>query len=194
MEQPKIKLAETVIIIDAAHYNFVTSDLRRYFENRLNRKLADIEIIRLVSDLALEAGIRQGENEIQLLWVYDDQSAKLENSVPADLKIELNGVAFKNLLGEFASAGVPCSGMVTREDLFLDLLNITADSADVKRIVLFPNDREYTKKVHKAIENIKEKEIIIFKIGERKDEPASCKIANALFPLLHAYGIQADEL
>ena len=38
----KIKLPEIVMLVDAAFLNFIVSDLKRYFENVLNRPLQEI--------------------------------------------------------------------------------------------------------------------------------------------------------
>lgn len=192
MNQPDIKLAENVIIIDAAFYNFITSDMKKYFEERLNRKLQDIDITRFATDIALDAGVQCGNNSIQLLWVYNDQAVKLSNSVPSDLSTELNGVAFKSEYGEFSFAGVPCSDMVTREELFMDLLNITADSADVKRIVLIPYGQEYGAKVEKAITKIKEKDLVLFWMNQPQNMNGY-RLENLMFPMLHAFNIRPDE-
>ena len=39
----KIKLPETVMLIDAAFLNFVIVDLKKYFENQLNRNQQQID-------------------------------------------------------------------------------------------------------------------------------------------------------
>ena len=41
----KIKLPEIVMLVDAAFLNFIVSDLKRYFENVLNRPLQEIVVI-----------------------------------------------------------------------------------------------------------------------------------------------------
>lgn len=61
---------------------------------------------------------------------------RLQTAAHSDLKEELNGVAFTNQFGEFSFASVPCADMVSREDLYLDLLHIVLDSADVKKLIL----------------------------------------------------------
>ena len=40
----KIKLPEIVMLVDAAFLNFIVSDLKRYFENVLNRPLQEIDL------------------------------------------------------------------------------------------------------------------------------------------------------
>ena len=38
-DKPQIKLAETVVLIDAAFLNFVITDIKGYFEETLHRSL-----------------------------------------------------------------------------------------------------------------------------------------------------------
>jgi hypothetical protein len=70
----KIKLPEIVMLVDAAFLNFIVSDLKRYFENVLNRPLQEIDLSLLTTYLALDAGIEEGDNKVQLLFVYDQDS------------------------------------------------------------------------------------------------------------------------
>ena len=189
----KIKLPEIVMLIDAAFLNYVVSDLKSYFEKMLNRPLREIDLSLLTTYLALDAGISEGDNKAQLLFVYDKDSSKLLFCKPADLKEELNGVAFQSPYGEYSFASVPSEGMVTREDLFLDLLSIVADSADVKRMIVISFNEEYGKKVADALNEIKDKEVIQFRMNE-PDAPVKYKWEMLAFPVMQALGIKADEL
>lgn len=189
----KIKLSETVVIIDAAFLNFVITDLKAYFEHTLNRTLQEIDLSMWVTYLMLDAGITEGRNEMQFLFVYDDASAKLVHCTPNDLRTELNGVAFKNGYGEYAFVGVPCEELVSREDLFLDLLAITADSADVKRMVVISFNEEYGDKVTKQLSKIEHKSILQFRMNE-PETPVSYTWDMLAFSVMQALGIRSDEL
>ena len=175
----KIKLPEIVMLIDAAFLNYVVSDLKSYFEKILNRPLREIDLSLLTTYLALDAGISEGDNKAQLLFVYD--------------KEELNGVAFSSQFGEFSFAGVPCEEMVTREELFLDLLGIVSDSADVKKLIVISFNEEYGDKVRTALNAVKEKEVIQFRMSE-PDGVVEYHWEMLAFPLMQALGIKGDEL
>ena len=66
--------------------------------------------------------------------MYDKESSRLQYCQPSDLQEELNGVAFQSPYGEYFFVQTFLSeGMGDQvEDLFLDLLSIVSDSADVK--------------------------------------------------------------
>lgn len=192
-KKPQVKLSETVVLIDAAFLDFVITDIKKYFEATLHRLLPNINLPILTTYFTLDAGIQEGNNEIQFLFIYDNDSVCLQHCEPSDLKRELNGVAFQSPYGEYFFASVPTEDMVSREDLFLDLLSIVADSADVKRMIIISSDEEYGEKVVDALQKVEGKEIIQF----RMDEPATAvnyKWEMLAFPLMQALGIKVEEL
>lgn len=191
--KPQIKLSETVVLIDAAFLNFVIMDMKRYFEETLQRTLQEIDLSMLTTYLTLDAGIVEGKNEVQFLFVYDKDSNKLQNCQPSDLKNELNGVAFQSPYGEYLFASVPSEGMVSREALFLDLLSIISDSADVKKMIIISFNEEYGDKITTVLSEVKEKEIIQFRMNEPQ-RPVEYKWDMLAFPVMQALGIRADEL
>ena len=192
-DKPQIKLSETVVLIDAAFLNFVITDMKGYFEKTLQRSLQVIDLSMLTTYLTLDAGITEGKNEVQFLFVYDKDSSHLVHCHPSDLEKELNGVAFQSPYGEYSFASVPSEGMVSREELFLDLLAIVSDSADVKRMIVVSFNEEYGKKVTDALHEVKGKEIIQFRMNE-PEASVEYKWDMLAFPVMQALGIRADEL
>lgn len=192
-DKPQIKLSETVVLIDAAFLNFVIADMKGYFEKTLQRSLQEIDLSILTTYLTLDAGITEGKNEVQFLFVYDKQSSRLAYCQPSDLEKELNGVAFQSPYGEYSFASVPSEGMVSREDLFVDMLHIVADSADVKKMIVVSFNEEYGQRVTDALHEVKGKEIIQFRMNE-PEIPVDYKWDMLAFPVMQALGIRADEL
>ena len=192
-DKPQIKLAETVVLIDAAFLNFVITDIKGYFEETLHRSLQEIDLSMLTTYITLDAGITEGKNEVQFLFVYDKESSRLQYCQPSGLQEELNGVAFQSPYGEYSFASVPSEGMVAREDLFLDLLSIVSDSADVKRMIVISFNEEYGKKVTDALHEVKGKEGIQFRMNE-PELPVDYKWDMLAFPVMQALGIKAEEL
>ena len=190
-DKPQIKLSETVVLIDAAFLNFVITDIKNYFEKTLQRSLQEIDLSLFTSYLTLDAGINEGKNEVQFLFVYDKESRHLQHCQPSDLQEELNGVAFQSPYGEFSFAGVPSEGMVSREDLFMDLLSVV--SVDVKRMIVVSFNEEYGKKVTDVLQGLKGKEVMQFRMNE-PEIPVNYKWDMLAFPVMHSLGIRAEEL
>lgn len=189
----QIKLSENVMLIDVAFLNFVVTDLKKYFEKVLKRPLQEIDLTELVSYLALDADIKEGQNEVQLLMVYDKESSELQHCSPSDLTGELDGVAFKNQIAEFVFVGVPCEEMVLREDLYLDLLSIVADSADVKKLIIVSFNEEYGQRVSDVLNKVEGKEMIQFRMNE-PEESVAYRWEMLAYPVMQSFGIRGDEL
>mgnify|MGYP003227235390 CR=1 FL=1 len=180
MENTQIKLSETVMVIDVAYLNFVINDLRKYFEPLLGRSLQTVDLALFTMYLAMDAGLKGSDNDVQVLLVYDKQSGKLEHCLPSDLKNEL----------------------VSRGDLYLDLLQIVLNAAEVKKLIVVPFNEEYGKEVENvlrecALENAGHKEeakdIVYFRM-EEPAAPAVCRWEMLGYPLMSVLGIRSEDL
>jgi len=194
-----IKLAENVVLIDVISLNETITNVKNFFEENLKRKLDDINLDFWMAYLALDSGIREGDNHIQVLLIYDDKVDKLEHCMAPELK-ELGGMGCKNPFGEFVFSAISSEGFASREDLYLDLLQITLNSADVKRLVLAPSNGEYGDRVHDILQQSlaessqeKVKQIIRFFV-EQPNQLADYKCDTLLFSLMHAFGVRNEEL
>ena len=192
--EKKIKLAETVSLVDAAYLNFMLVNLKGFLEQQVNRDLSVVSMADLLTYIALDAQIQEGGKAVQVILISDDSTLKLQNAEPSDLKTELDGVAFKSTIGEFMFSTAFTEGLVSREELFLDVLEISLESEDVKKLVVLSFDDEYGDAVLDKInkEGLK-KEIIQFRMRELTQKVAF-KSENLVFPLMKAFGISADEI
>ncbi len=112
----KITFAPNVLLIDAACLNRVGNDMARHFAPLVNRELPKADLSLLLECLALDAGVQPGENEIQVIFIYDGSTRRMNFCEPSDLGKELHDVAFKSRLGEFSIYSFQPSGMASRED------------------------------------------------------------------------------
>lgn len=189
----EIKFSETVVLIDSAFLNFVIRDVKAYFEESLQRPLCKIDLSVLITCLLLDAGLKEGENSIHVLMVYDKLSSRLLSCIPADLVKELDGVAFQSICGECLFSSITSEEMVSRGDLFIELLSIVLNSKDVKKVVIIPFVEEYEEKVIKVLNDSEDKEIFQFRMNE-PNIPVKYRWDMLAFPVMHALGIKSDEL
>ena len=94
--------SENVIIADADFVDKVAFDLIVNFERMLMRRVPKADLARWIDCIALDGGIREGENEVQVVLIHNKENTELENFTPAHYKEELDGKAFKDHLGEFS--------------------------------------------------------------------------------------------
>ena len=140
--EDKIKFPANVILIDVAFLNEVVYGAKNFLEGKLGRKLPDVDLPAWLSYLALDAGLREQENEVEVLLVHTPAADVLKCCEPSDVN-KLNHQACRTPLGEFAFSSVTSSGLVSTEELFLDLMNLALDSADVKCLVVGPFHQVY---------------------------------------------------
>ena len=108
----------------------------------------------------------------------------------------------KASLGEFSFMAVPSEGFVSRGDLYLDLLQIVLNAAEVKKLIVVPFNEEYGKEVENvlrecALENAGHKEeakdIVYFRM-EEPAAPAVCRWEMLGYPLMSVLGIRSEDL
>lgn len=190
----EVKFADTVMLIDAAYVDRVASDLSRHFGEIVGRKLPKADLPVLLECLVLDSGVPVGENTLQVLFIYDEESKKMNAFQPSDLEKELNNVAFQSQLGEFALYSFEPSGMATREELFLESLKVVADAKEVKRLIVVPAEEEYGDKIPALLNKVDGKEkITVFGMN-----PPAAQVAYQWdilgFSVLESLGIKAEEL
>lgn len=193
----KVKLEDTVILIDTVFYNFLVTDIKNHFEKQLNRALEVIDLPTLTTYLSLDMGLCAGDNTVQLLWLYTKQISDLQFTKPSSLKLDLDGKAFQNEVGEFLMASVSTEDLVPIGELYVEVLQMALESENVKKIALIADYSSYKDMLNKVLsdneEKLKEKEVIFFNMGEvQKMENVRKEIL--AYPLMQALGIKADDL
>lgn len=190
----EIKFADTVILVDVAYVDRVAGDLSKHFGDVVGRKLPKADLPVLLECLSLDSGIPLGENAVQVLFIYDEESKKMDAFQPSDLEKELNNVAFKSQVGEFALYSFEPSDMASREELFLESLRVVVDAKEVKRVIIVPAEEEYGDKVPAILNKVDGKEkMTVFGMN-----PPTSEVAYQWemfgFAVLQSLGIKADEL
>ena len=175
----EMNFAETVMLIDVAYLDRVCGDLKKHFTAVLGRELpkADLPVL-------MEC----------LLLVYDKESEKMSTCQPGDLREELNNVAFKSHLGEFAFYSFEPSDMAGRDELFLESLKVVADAKDVKRLIAVPAEEEYGNELPAILNKVDGKESMTVFGMNPPAEAAAYQWEMLGFAVLQALGIKADEL
>lgn len=193
----KVKLEDTVILIDTVFYNFLVTDIKNHFEKQLNRALEVIDLPTLTTYLSLDMGLCAGDNTVQLLWLYTKQISDLQFTKPSSLKLDLDGKAFQNEVGEFLMASVSTEDLVPIGELYVEVLQMALESENVKKIALIADYSSYKDMLNEVLsdneEKLKEKEVVFFNMGEvQKMENVRKEIL--AYPLMQALGIKADDL
>ena len=190
----ELKVAEKVILIDAAYINKVTKDLSQHFGQVIGRELPKADLPIFLECVAMDAAIQPGDNVLQVLFVYDKNESKMDAFNPGDLKKELNDVAFKSQLGEFQLNTFEPSDMADKEAFFLESVRLIADAKEVKHLVVVPSESEYGDKLPEIFEKVDGKESIHV-LGMNPPAPSDKYQWEMLgYAVLQALGIRSDEI
>ena len=137
------KLCENIILADADYIDKVAFDLTVNFERMIGRRIPQADMPRWADCVALDGGIRQGENNIQVILIHNKETTRIENFAPSDIVKDLDGKAFKDNLGEFLFSAIPVEDMVDKEHLFCDSLMNVCSQPEVRRVMVIPSADEY---------------------------------------------------
>lgn len=188
------KLSPNVILADADYIDKVAFDLSVNFERMLGRRIPPADMARWIDCVALDGGIREGDNDVQVILVHERKTSVLENFSPSSLDDDLNGKAFKDHLGEFCISSIAVEDeMVDKEHLFCDSLMHVCSQPEVKRVMVIPNGETYYDGVRHALKDADdEKRITVFAM-----QPMPCgnfRQEILGYSLMNALGIKGEEV
>ena len=127
---------ENVILVDADYVDSVAFDLTVNFERMLGRRIPEADLALWAECVAMDGGLREGDHQTSLVLIHDRGQGGLRYFKPSDYAAELNGKAFSGRLGEFLITAVATEEMAGKEQLFSDMLELTAQQKEVKRVML----------------------------------------------------------
>ena len=76
-----IRWSENVILVDADYVDKVAFNLIVNFERMLGRRIPQADLAKWMDCVALDGGIRPGENEILVVLIHQKDKTKLEQPV-----------------------------------------------------------------------------------------------------------------
>ncbi len=188
-----VKWCENVILADADYIDKVAFDLIVNFERMIGRRIPPADMARWIDCIALDGGIREGQNDTQVILIHDRKNGRLENFKPSVYADELDGKAFKDNLGEFSISAVSAEDMAGKDDFFTEVVEIVCNHKDVKRIMIVPDaERMYDDVRHALRHADDEKRITVFAMQPMQGGNFRQEILG--YSLMSALGIRADEI
>lgn len=188
--------SENIIIADADYIDKVAFDLIVNFERMIGRHIPQADLARWLDCIALDGGIREGENEVQVVLIHTKGAKAMENFVPSNYADELNGKAFKDHLGEFSITTLEVEDIVSRTQFINDIVGAAAIQKEVKRMMIIPNGEDGVtyEQIRGALSHVDDdsKRITMFAMQPMMGGNFRQEILG--YSLLNALGIKADEL
>ena len=197
-EAQNVKWSENIIIVDGDYVDRVAFDLIVNFERMLNRRIPAADFSQWTVNIALDGRLRAGNNETQVVLLYDRKNPRLENFVPADYEKELNGQAFKDArLGEFIINAIATGDEATeKEAVLLDLLRTIINHREVKRVMIVPDaeDSHLISTLRSTLRDVDDELKHITLFAMQPLEGGNFKQQILGYSLLNAMGISSSEI
>jgi hypothetical protein len=190
-----IRWSENVILVDADYVDKVAFNLIVNFERMLGRRIPQADLAKWMDCVALDGGIRPGENEILVVLIHQKDKTKLENFKPSDYVKDIDGKAFRDHLGEFSIGAYPIEDIAGSENYFSDALQLIAAQKEVKRIMVVPNaeDSYIYNNVRAMLKDVDdEKRITLLSMQPMPNWNFRQEILG--YSLLAALGISSEEI
>lgn len=187
-----VRWSENVIIADADFIDNVAFDLTVNFERMLMRRIPKADLARWLDCIALDGGLREGDNQVQVVLIHDKPTTRFENFLPSEFRC-IKGMAFKDNLAEFSVAVYPVEEMVDKGDFIAEAAQIACSEKDVKRVMVIP-DEEGCQKTRHALRRIDDdgKRITLFAMQPMEGGNYRQEILG--YSLMNALGIRGEEL
>ncbi len=184
------KWSDNVILVDADYVDKVAFDLIVNFERMIGRRIPKADMAKWMECVALDGGLREGQHEVQVVLLH--KQSQMENFAPGTHS-ELDGKAFNGPLGEFLISCVPVEDIVTTEDLLTDSMQVIANAAEVKRLIVIPDAEHYYNKVREGLRHADdEKHITVLTMQPMQGGNFRQEILG--YSLMAAMGIKSEEL
>ncbi|MBR1409843.1 MAG: hypothetical protein IJ580_01915 [Prevotella sp.] len=135
----EVKWSENVVLADADYVDSVAFNLIVNFERIIGRRIPQADMAKWLDCVALDGGIREGDNEIQVILIHRNDKRQMDNFIPADYEQDLSGKAFKDHLGEFTINAYQPEEMAGVGDFFNEVLELTLTQKNIKRLMVIPN-------------------------------------------------------
>lgn len=188
--------SENIIIVDADYLDRVAFNLIVNFERMIGRRIPKADIAHWIDCIALDGGMKPGENETQVLFIHDKGISALDNFAPSSYAEELNGKAFRDNLGEFTMTSLDVEDIISKPQFVVDVVGAACAAKETKRIMIVPDadDGETYDRLRGALQHVDDdsKRITMFAMQPMPGGNFRQEILG--YSLMSALGIRSDEI
>lgn len=192
----KHTFSATVILADADYLDNMVGGYSAFFAERIGRRLPQADLAQWCITSALDGGLEDGDNEVQVVLIHSKDKSMLDNFCPGLLAETIDGQAFRDeRLGEFLLSCVPDEQVDQEaEPFFLQCARMLLDCKEVKRLVLVPDDAVCQPLLEPLLQETPQGKRVTLLVANTQDKLPHCNVVNLGFGIMHAVGIKADEL
>ena len=175
----EVKWSDNVVLVDADYVDTVAFNLIVNFERMIGRRIPQADIAKWLDCVALDGGVREGENEIQVILIHQKDQQQMKNFVPGNYANDLSEKAFKDHLGEFTINAYQPEEFANTGDFFCEVLELVCSIYNKVRETLRHADDD-------------DKRITVFSMQPQTGGNYRQEILG--YSLMAALGIKANEI
>ena len=191
----QVRWSPNVILVDADYIDRVAFHLVVNFERMLGRRIPPADLPHWLDCIALDGGLRPGENDVQVVLFHSKGVERMQHFSPADFTKELDGVAFKDNLGEFTLQSVEVEDLTSTMDLLKESIELMVQSETVQRVMIVADLEGDASVLLKAVTDAEDKKKEFTLFGMQPLPPAKSYTSEILgYSLMAALGISGDEV
>lgn len=184
---------ETVIVVQADYADYVTFDLTVNFERMLDRRIPPADLAQWLVCVALDGGLKPGNNTVNAIFIYPEEKTGLENFTPSDFRKEIDGQAFRDpQMGEFLMNALHSERMLKDEEFFCQVLETLCDAAEIKHLVVVADMIRFGADLRALTAKTDGKDITLLTMEPVCGKGFRSEILG--YSLMNALGITADQL
>lgn len=194
-QQKSANWCENVIIADGDYIDHVAFELSVNFERMIGRRIPKADLARWIDCVALDGGIREGDNQVQVALIHSKNRTELENFTPGNYDQEISGKAFSDNLGEFQLGSYPVEDLTDSDSFLLDMVRLVCAQKETRRVMIVPNAEHeglYDDLRHALRDVDDEKRITVFAMQPMVGGNFRQEILG--YSLMSALGIRGDEI
>jgi len=186
------KWEQNVILVDADYVGRVAFNLIVNFERIIGRRIPPADLPRWLDCIALDGGLRPGENAVQTVFIHDKATTDLPNFAPSSFAADLDAKAFKDNLGEFSLYAFAVEPIVSKADFFLQALATAVHATTTERVMVIADMESYGQAVKHTVSDVRDKAVTLFAMETLTGRGFEQEILG--YSLMSALGISSDEL
>ena len=192
-----IRMSENIIIADADYIDSVAFDLIVNFERMIGRPIPKADLSQWAVCVALDGGVRAGENDVQVVLVHDEKHKQMDNFTPSDYASELHAKAFTDVrLGEFTITSVSSGAAVSKEEYIESVLRTLLEHKEVRRVMIVPDSEhgDGYARLRNLLRRVDDEDKRITLFAMQPMEGGNFRQEILGYSLMSALGIKAEEI
>lgn len=191
--QPFSYSPRNLVVVDVAYLNGIIGYFKHSFERMLGRALPDMDLVTLLTCVAMDAGLQAGNEGVDVVFVASPGGAALDHCSPSRIREELDGKACASAVGEMSFMLATTEGFASAGGLCGEVALAVAGLDALRRLVMVVGDESFDPAALKQEGRKQPLEVVRFVMGEAEAHEG-WRTETLAFPMLKAFGVRGEEL